>query len=381
MLCLASAILASGPGRGLQRAFAALLGLRGMTLLLPQASTDPDWLAAALHVQPYFVLASVPVALYCLLSTADESRSNRRAGVAAVLGIVALAAMYWADHTLFQTIVPGEAPSGALRAGEGLQYTAFGPLALVGAAVGPLLALLGVRFAMRYRQDPAAATAPTMLFVAAGLMLGGLFDGANRLAALVNLMDDGQGYPWTPWGWSIAVVPAFSVLPAILTAGLLAAERHIAPRPAHVAEGRLLVLALVAFFSGFLRLALPANSDPAGQVAVAILLGFWRLAMPVLVAYAFVRGPTLLGPWRGHEAFAWSFTVGVVAAAGLTATAIGGTFAKAPGPLALGLLAAVVVAAGARPLLVFGHRLMQPRRALPREGDWAKGEPKEAGIR
>src|SRR5688572_3568959 len=106
---LAGLVLAKGPGHGLHRAFAALLAARGTTLLLPQLSTDPEWLLAALRTQPYFVLAMVPIGLYCLLSMdVAPGPARRRLGWGALAAVLVLDGAYALDHALFQTVAAGE---------------------------------------------------------------------------------------------------------------------------------------------------------------------------------------------------------------------------------------------------------------------------------
>src|SRR5688500_1220542 len=131
MLAVAATILAAGPGRGINRALAGLIGARGAATLLRQASKDPAWAWAALNAQPYFSLAVLPLALYCLhaFSRVGERGARRGAGWIALGAVAALDLAYFLDHSLLQTLAPGDAPVGALRAADGIQFTAFGPLA------------------------------------------------------------------------------------------------------------------------------------------------------------------------------------------------------------------------------------------------------------
>ncbi|MFO1536032.1 MAG: hypothetical protein ABR586_10225, partial [Thermoplasmatota archaeon] len=219
-LCVAGAILSVAPGRARHRAFAALLGLRGVAVLLPQASSNPAWAVAALNAQPYFLLASFPLAIYCLLAP-YPGPAPRRAGAWTVAAAAALALAYGLDHALFHTLAPGAPVNPALRATATLQYVRFGPLAVLGAASAPLLACVGLRHAQLYREDPAHPRAA--LLVAGGFTLTALFDSASRLAALTNLLDAPHGYPWWPWGWAVPVLPTLALLPAILALGTLLA--------------------------------------------------------------------------------------------------------------------------------------------------------------
>lgn len=292
-LALAVLVLLLRPGRGINRALAALLAARGATILLPQVSDDPAWTWTAVNVQPYFGLALVPLALYCAYAFAREGGQPGRsawrgAGWLAMAAIALLDLAYFVDHSLLQTLAPGTAAVGALQAAEGVQYVSFGPLWLLPAAAAPVLAYLGLRLALQYRLDPAGRQGPMLLFLAGGLAVGALFDGASRLAALTALLDGPAGFPWLPWGWAVVVLPVLGLVPALLAVAVVASSPERL-RPQRGPERAILLLAGLAFFSGFLRLIAPADSDAAGDALVLVLLGLWRLAMPVLVTYALVR--------------------------------------------------------------------------------------------
>ncbi|MHB1261981.1 MAG: hypothetical protein ACYC2H_09735 [Thermoplasmatota archaeon] len=287
MLAIAILILVLRPARGLNRALAALVAVRGTAILLPQVSGDPSWAWTAQSVQPYFALAVVPLALYCLHAFTSLGTGRRRPGTGwfAALAVVLLGAIYLGDHSLVQTLAWGDADVGALQAAPGIHYASFGPLWLLVGAAPVLLAYLGLRSVVQYRQDPTSRNARLLLFVGAGLVLGGLFDGASRLAALTSLLDQPGTFPWLPWGWAVVVLPVLALAPALMAVAVLAARprasAHVRPRT----ERGLLVLAGFAFFSGFARLMAPADSDVAGNALVLILLGLWRLAMPLLIAF------------------------------------------------------------------------------------------------
>jgi hypothetical protein len=299
MLALAALILLLRPGRGINRALAALVAARGASLLLPQVSSDPAWSWTALEVQPYFALAVVPLALYCMhvLARTPGPGARRGAGWIALAAVLVLDLAYFVDHALVQTLAAGTAEVGAMQAAAGIQYTAFGPLWLLAGAAVPALAYLGLRLAVQYRHlartrpdDLQGRQARLLLFLSSGLMLGALFDGASRLSALVSLLDAPGPFPWLPWGWAVMALPVLALVPAALTVAVLVGGR--APRtPLWRTERFMVGLAGFAFFSGFLRLLFPSDSDVAGSPLVLLLLGAWRLAMPALVAYALLRYP------------------------------------------------------------------------------------------
>lgn len=310
MLALAILILVLRPGRGINRALAALVAVRGATLLLPQVSSDPAWLWTAQSTQPYFALATVPLALYCVHAIARlGSRPPGPLAGWAALGAVALLDLAYAlDHSLYQTLALGDATVGALQAAPGVQYTSFGPLWLLVGAGPAVLAYLGLRALVHYRHEPAGPNGRLLLLVGGGLTLGGLFDGASRLTALTALLDQPGGFPWLPWGWAVVVLPILSLAPAIAATAVLAGSRGRAREDLRT-ERLLVALAGFAFFSGFLRLLAPPDSDAAGNALVLVLLGLWRLAMPVLVAFGLGQaGPSPTAEAQasrsptGHEA-------------------------------------------------------------------------------
>lgn len=286
MLALAVTILALRGNSGWHRALAALVGARGATVLLPQLATEARWTEAAFFLQPYFLLALVPLAAWCLVVTTTAPPRRRALGWTAVGAIVVLDLAYWMDHGLFYTVAEGTSPIGALRAARGLVYTGFGPLFALAALTPMLLGLLGLRYALWYRQAAREPQARTWLLLSAGLIVGALFDGTTRLAALADLLDDPAGFLWTPWGWAVMGLPVLALVPAALGTAVLAANRSIDPRPHHTLEGQLLVLATFACLSGLVRLLLPADSDIGAHPVMLVLMGVWRLAMPALVAWA-----------------------------------------------------------------------------------------------
>lgn len=296
MLALGLMVLTMGARRSPHRFLGALVAARGMTVLLPQLGSDARWREAALNLQPYFGLALMPLAAICLATSLRGTPRRHGLGWWAAGAIAALDLLYLLDHGLVHTLEPGVADVGALQAATGLRYTGFGPLFAVIAAGPLLLALLGLRYAVWYRQVAREPDARTWLLLSAGLLVGGLYDGTTRLAAFADLVDDPGSFPWLPWGWAVVGLPVLALVPAALGVAILAANRSIDPRPQHALEGNLLVLAAFACLTGLLRLLLPPSSDVAGHPLTLVLLGVWRLAMPVLVAWALVADARLRTP-------------------------------------------------------------------------------------
>jgi hypothetical protein len=381
MLLLAGVILAVNPRRALHRALAALVAARGMATLVPRLSTGEAWAWTALEVQPYFALAVAPIALYCMyILTAKDDTKARRAGWTVLGVLAALEGAYAFDPTLFHTLAPGAASIGALQAAGGIQYTGFGPLYLVGSLATLAVALLALRLALHYRREPEGPSANLRLLLSAAFLLSALFDGASRTVALADLLDDSQGFPWAPWGWSLAVLPPLALLPALLTFAVIAAGRRTDPRPQHVLEGRLLALAGLAFASGLLRLFLAPSSDVGGHPLIFVLLGTWRLMMPALVTYALVLHAFRGAESRIQEAFAIALSAMTVFAVGVVAASWVAGVLSDPATLLVGVVAAAAVGAAGRPLLRGMRRVSRfLLPASPPSGTPGVRAPHEAG--
>lgn len=286
-LALGGVLLALGRRRGLDYAFGLLLGARGLTLLLPQLSTEPGWIRFVLTAQPAFALLVAVLAAY-LLATIGRAQPPRHAAAYAAAASVAILGLYLAFPSLFVGLAPGPASSGAMYAAAGWHYTSFGPLSFLAACAWPLLAILALRLAVLYRAQARSGQGRVLLLLSGGLLVGALFDGANRASALSSLVDQGSAYDWMPWGWATFVLPTLALVPALLAAAVIAANRGIDPRPDHALEGGLLGLGAFALATGFLRLALPADSMVVSHPSMFVLLGAWRLVMPILVTWALV---------------------------------------------------------------------------------------------
>jgi hypothetical protein len=344
MVCLAGVVITVGLKRPAFRAFAALLAARGISTLLPQVSTDPAWLWTAIRVQPYFALASVPLILYCLYAFPRPGGQppSPRAGWATVGAIALLAGIYALDHSLFHPVAAGDPASPALRAAAGIQYTGIGPLAVLASLTLPLMGLLALRFAIHYRQQPDQPGAATVLLVCAGFLVGSLFDGALRLVSLADLLDRSEGFPWLPLGAAWAILPATAIVPAALAWAVLATGRRTEKRPLHAMEGRILVLAFLALLSGLAKLLLPPEADPFGHPVALVLLGVFRLMMPVLVAYALLLDAVQSARRRVHEAMSWAIALGALVCIGGLAAAAASPWVESPGPRLVGIAAAAL---------------------------------------
>ena len=360
MVCLAGVVITVGARRPAFRGFAALLAARGIATLLPQVSNDPAWLWAALQVQPYFALAAVPLALYCLHAFPRPSGQppSPRAGWAAAGAIALLAGLYWLDHGLFHPVAAGDAANGALQAAAGIQYTGIGPLAVLAALTLPIMGLLALRFAIHYRAQADQPGASTILLVAAGFLVGSLFDGASRMVALADLLDRGAGFPWLPWGAAWALLPALAIVPAALAWAVIATGAQAERRPLRAMEGRVLALAFLALLSGLASLVLPPSADPAGNPVQLVLLGLFRLMMPVLVAYALLLDAVRSARRRVHESMAWALALAGMLGVGFLAAVAVAPFMESPGPRLVGIGAAALSGLAWRSLVRAGRSVI-----------------------
>jgi hypothetical protein len=318
MLLLAILLASIDFSKRVNRAFAGFLGLRGTTLILGSLSLGARGDLAVQTFAPYLRLAIVPLMLYFASLYPRRRGPLSRPGMGwAVLAAIALLDLaYFLDHGLFYTVGSGSAPTPIQTATGALHYADFGPLAVVGFSLTPIAAGLGVLFARDYIRSPEGTQRTSYFLVASGFLLNGLFDGSQQVVGLSRLLQDPGGYPWAPWGWSFAVLPSLALLPAL--AGLAMVARHrfrgrAAEQRNEVRRERLLfALAALAALTGVSPLLLPGSeffAHPAGLV----LLGLWRLTLPLFVTYALLRYALFDIDLKVRAAVAWSFVVVVFA--------------------------------------------------------------------
>jgi hypothetical protein len=296
MVLLAAWLLAIDLRKRANRAFAVFLVARGIAIMIPQFTLSEQATRIALAVQPFFVLAILPAILF-FASVYPRPRGplgRPWGGLAMLVMAAALDAAYAWDNRLFHSIAPGAATLPALQAGPYLQYTDFGPLAVLTAAAFPVLSAVGLMVLLEYLRAPAGLRRTTHLLVAAGFMLNALFDGARGIATLVDLAAGPPGYPWLPWGWAIPFLQASSLVPALAGLAVLARHTGARARPDGAYERRLLVLCPLALASGLLPLWLAAAWPPGFLIGpwspvVLASLGLWRLSVPALVAFALLH--------------------------------------------------------------------------------------------
>lgn len=290
-LLLAVTLAAIDFEKRVNRAFALFLALRAVPLGLLQLDLGTSGNLAITAFTPYLTLGLVPAALYfASLYPRRRGPLAGRFGGWITLGIVlVLDLLYFLRHDLYYTVEPGFAANPALIARQGLQYTAFGPLNVVAVSAFPVLASLSLLFVRDYVRSPPGAQRTSYFLVAAGFLVNGLFDGSSRAVSLFNLLRSGAEYPWAPWGWAVAGLPALALFPAA-AALVLVARHHFSDRDdEHRRENLLYALSALAILTGLSPFLLPASSGFFEHPATIILLGLWRLTLPLFVSYALLR--------------------------------------------------------------------------------------------
>jgi hypothetical protein len=296
------------------RAFSAFIALRGVTLVLFSIDLGPSQQRAVESFFPYLSLATAPIIAYFASMYPRRRGPLARDGMGwgVLAAIAALDVTYFLWHGSFYTLAEGPAPTSIQVARGGLHYAEFGPLAVVGFGLFPLMALLGVLFVRDYTRSPEGPQRTSYFLVAAGFLLNGVFDGSTRLVGLVRLLQDNSGaFPWAPWGWAFAVLPALSLLPALAGLLMLGAHRFRGRSAERTNERRrerlLYALAALAALTGLSSLVLPPGGEFFEHPATLIVLGAWRLSLPLFVSYALLRYALFDIDLKVRAAVAWTF--------------------------------------------------------------------------
>lgn len=321
MLLLALLLAAVDFHKRVNRAFAAFLALRGLTIGMFALNLSPAAGRAVEATFPYLSLAAVPVVAYfaSLYPRRRGPLSRPGMGWAVLAAIALLDGAYLLWHGGFYTLAPGDAPTDLQQARAGLHYADFGPLALVGFGLFPLMSCLGVLFVRDYTRSPEGTQRTSYFLVAAGFLVNGVFDGTRQAVGLARLLEDGGAYPWLPWGWTFALLPALSLVPAVAGLALVVSHRFAGKGEERRLERRretlLLVLAGLAAATAAASLLLPAGSEFFAHPATVALLGFWRLTLPLFVTYALLRYALFDIDLKVRAAVAWTFVASVVGGA------------------------------------------------------------------
>lgn len=365
MLLLAVLLAAVDFRKRVNRSFAGFLALRGITIILFSFNLGPAPARAVESFFPYLSLAAVPLVAY-FASLYPRPRgwlSRPGMGWVVLASMVALDAVYFLWHDGFYTLATGPAPTAIQTARTGLHYADFGPLALVGFGLFPLMACLGVLFVRDYTRSPEGPQRTSYFLVASGFVVNGVFDGSRQLVGLARLLaGDGAGaYPWAPWGWTFAVLPALSVVPALLGLVVVGVHqfrgRQEERRHERRRERLLFVLAALAGLTGLSSLWLPAGSEFFEHPATLVVLGLWRLSLPLFVTYALLRYALFDIDLKVRAAVAWTFVVAVFGATYfLVSETLEGLVSDRFGQYG-GLAAAALLTVAGEPLAKVGRRV------------------------
>lgn len=291
MLALGAWLLVLDAGNLANRTFAALVSFRAIAMAMSGVRSGlPDEAMGELLLRllPYALLPLVPLALV-FVSVYPRRRwfGALPGGLAGlVVAAVLLDGAYLVAHDAlwtYATAIPG---AGLAAAGSGLAFTSFGPLALVIGLQHVAFGVVGLVFAHDALGERGSRRFSAVL-LAAGFTLNALFDGTLQAVSLAGALQGGETYPWAPWGWALVVLPPLALVPAIVTVALFAgALRSPGTRPAAV---RVLAVAPFPVATAIALATVVPGSDDLGLPVSGLLIGLWRLALPLLVTYALVR--------------------------------------------------------------------------------------------
>lgn len=348
-LVLAAGLLAVRFNSRVNRAFAVYLFLQGGAILvLAAARLRPgERLGTAfLDFLPHLVLPIPIVLLYFLVlyGAPRAGRAVRVAGIAAILSVVALNGAYLSDPCLLQC--------------QGDGGTVAGPLLPVFHATPLALAVVACALARRSATENERASA--MRVVANAMAMLALVEGS--LIAAVFLTEGAAA--WTEGfvanGWIV-----LQRLGSLVAFALSMAAFAILGRRGH--WGRTLTIAALAFMTALMVNANGLRAEGgASPTSSQLMLGAWRLAAAVLVAYALVR----------HRFLALDETLSVAVRKGTVVTIMIATFLVVFQIVenvlderlgwVFGGLATGLMLLAARPMERVGHRVAQA--IVPRGG-------------
>lgn len=272
------------------RTFAALLLFVGASILLGTLSATASSGPSALYLQdlaPYLVLP-VPFLLVHFLSVFPRPRglARMRGGWLAMVALAAAALLaYLLDHTLYaRTALTGATnPTG----GAVVALSGFGPLALFFGLRRPALAVAAVVLARESRRDRSGSGGYSTFLLFCGFAVNAIFDGVAFTTDFVEGLASGASPVRQPGGWMQFGLPAATLpIAAVAVAEAARALREGGERALHTRRFLAYVLPLVVL-SGF-----AVSFDPWGgklTPALPFVIGLWRLAVPLLLAYALMR--------------------------------------------------------------------------------------------
>ncbi len=274
------------------RAFAALLALKGLSILLVQV---PILFGASLtlftfRVLPYVFIPIIPVALY-FASVFPRQRGplgRPGGGWITLILVIVLEGAYFARHSLFWIVQAGTPTHPALGAGAGYAITSMGPLSLLLWGSFAAFGFLALLFLRDYTRAAEGAQRFSHFLVGAGFALNALFDGSRQIAGFTSILADLDSYPLAPWGWGAAFLPSLALIPATAALVLVAVHRIGTVQERRI-ETRFFIASALAVLTGLAPFFLPAEKGFFNGPVLIVLLTLWRLALPVLVSYALLR--------------------------------------------------------------------------------------------
>lgn len=346
------------------RVFVALLFLRAVTMLLNVGrgiATTAEEETYLLRVLPYFQL---PVGILALCFAALYPRPLRlfRGNGLWLLvgGLAAIEVLYLVRHDVVYTLGPaGASTPPALAAGTAVAFLDVGPLFFL--TIQPLaFAIVALVLAIEWTRAPADKPWLSGFLVYGGFALNAAFDGTLQAANAWRLVASGAEYPWFPWGWTLALLPALSLVPALVSIVVVGLHARRAEGAARRHALRLVGAAPLAIASA-LALSFLGPLFINGPVA-QLVLGLWRLALPVLVTYALVRHQLFDIDVKVKIALRASTIAAVFLTVFFTVSEIAANFIQESVGTVLGIAAAVILAFALRPVERFAetlaHRIM-----------------------
>lgn len=291
-LLLGLALWALDLDKRANRAFAALLALKGGALTLSQVpKMAPSAAAFTFSAMPYLLIPIIPVAIY-FASVFPRRRGwlgRPGSGWWVVAAVVVLWGFYLGRHELFWTLTTAEPAHPALAAVSGqLAYAAYGPMSLLLWATYPVFGFVALLFIMDYAKTTGGPQRLSHFLVGLGFLVNALFDGVTRLSTLEAVLSDLAGFPMAPWGWAAVFLPALSLVPALIALAYMSWHRFEHRAQERTLERRAYLLAGLALVAGGLPLLVPSANLFTSPVYV-LLLALMRLALPVAVTYGLLR--------------------------------------------------------------------------------------------
>lgn len=262
-----------------QRAFALLLGLRGLTFFFGPLRAEAETVRGSVfwaNLAPYAILPLVPLVVY-FLSVYPVRRGLGRRPWGTWLLFTATAAIlgwYMADHSAYAQVT----------AGTPARYADYGPLYVLNSLTLPAFAFAGLWLVGAYRRRPDGSVGFSLFLMVAAFTLNGLFDG---MLALLDFVQAGPERFALPWAWATWWLPVTALPISLLACWQLLPILRKARHQADLQEvTRFFAFAVpVALVSPFVYV-LPT---PQAEDVATFMLGVWRLAIPLLLAYALMR--------------------------------------------------------------------------------------------